>query len=135
MFEQDYLVRMLMQLIQGIRRSLELAKGGNDPKASADMIEATIGEATDIDGTVLLSLSPDSIASILQVSGTDPDVVEYVSRSLLLAADYLDEAEDFSTAQLRREQGLALAGAYGIDVSSSASAIDGMESFASRLES
>lgn len=134
MFEQDYLVRMIMQLVQGVIRSLELARGANDPKASADMIEASIGEATPVDGVVLLSLSPESIADILQVSGTDSVLIEFVARSLLLAADYLDEAGDMATAQLRRAQGLALADAYAIDIDSNDDSFDGMKQYAQGLD-
>lgn len=129
MFEQDYLVRMLMQLVRGIMRNLELIKD-DDPKAAAELLEASIGEATELDGSVLLSLSPDSIADILQVSGTDPGVIEFVSRSLLLAASYLQEAGEAQAAQLRYDQGMALAQAYGIDVTADQDAFQAFEGYA-----
>ena len=116
MFEQDYLMRMILQLVEGIRRSMELSKQKNDPSAAAEMLEATIGQATDIDGTVLLSHAPESIADILQVSGTDPGVVEFVSRSMLLESQYLLEAGDASMAQLRAAQARALADSYGFEL-------------------
>lgn len=73
------------------------------------------GEATDIDGATLLSLSPESIASVLQVSGTDPHVIEYVVRSLALASVYLRESGDEEQlADLRLQQARALADAYGL---------------------
>lgn len=113
MFEQDYLMRMILQLVEGIRRSMELSRNKHDPESAAELLEATIGQATDLDGSVLLSLAPESIANILQVSGTDPAVVEFVGRSLLLESEYLQEAGNFEIAQLRASQAQALAQAYG----------------------
>ena len=113
MFEQDYLMRMILQLVEGIRRSMELSRNKHDPESAAELLEATIGQATNLDGSVLLSLAPESIANILQVSGTDPAVVEFVGRSLLLESEYLQEAGNFETAQLRASQAQALAQAYG----------------------
>ena len=92
MLQQDYLMRMIMQLIQGIRKSMRRAVDEKDPEAAADMLEATVGEATELDGAVLLSLSPESIASVVQISGTEPRVVEYICRTLMLEADYLRDA-------------------------------------------
>lgn len=135
MFERDYLVRMLAQLIEGIIRTMELKRGDNDPKAAADSLESVIGQATDIDGSILLGLSPDSISDILQVSGTDPGVVEFIARSLLLAADYLEEAQDLSLADLRRSQGLALIRDYGLSVDMQVSAEDAMDAYVQGMQS
>ena len=79
MFEQDYLMRLLMQFMEAMRRSIERADDGRDPAAAADMLENAIGDATDLDGSMLLSLAPESMASVLQVSGVDPHVTEYVA--------------------------------------------------------
>ena len=113
MLQQDYLMRMIMQLIQGIRKSMRRAVDEKDPEAAADMLEATVGEATELDGAVLLSLSPESIASVVQISGTEPRVVEYICRTLMLEADYLRDAGKAEKAALREQQARAL-GAEGI---------------------
>ena len=57
--------------------------------------------------------SPESIASVMQVSGTDPRVTEYVARTLLLASGYLREANEQALADLRAQQAHAIAEAYG----------------------
>lgn len=117
MLQQDYLMRMIMQLIQGIRKSMRRAVDEKDPEAAADMLEATVGEATELDGAVLLSLSPESIASVVQISGTEPRVVEYICRTLMLEADYLRDAGKAEKAALREQQARALGDAYGVDLS------------------
>lgn len=116
MFERDYLVRMFARFAEAIGRSIARNKE-RDPEGAAATIEEAIGEATELDGDVLLSLAPESIASVLQVSGTDPRVIEYVSRSLLLEASFLEEAGNTEKARLRADQAYALADAYGIELS------------------
>lgn len=117
--EQDYLMRIVLQYAEILRRSWFKARGEKDPKGAADMLEAAVGEATDIDGDALLSLAPESMASVLQVSGTDPRVCEYIARSLLLASAYLRDAGQGALADVRLEQARALAAAYGMDIPNS----------------
>lgn len=113
MLSQDYLVRIMVQFAEIIRRSWMRATKEHDPRGAADMLEDAVGQATDIDGGVLLSLSPESIASVMQVSGIDPRVTEYIARSLLLASGYLREAGDHGLATVREQQARAIAEAYG----------------------
>lgn len=51
-----------------------------------------LGDATDLDGEALLSLAPESLASVLQVSGVDPHLTECIARSLMLSGRYHGEA-------------------------------------------
>lgn len=134
MLHQDYLMRLLVDFAAAIRRSLERAEQQHDPETAAYMLEAAIGNATDIDGAVLLSLSPESMASILEVSGTEPAVTEYLSRSLLLAARYLAEAGNVDLAQLREAQAYALAQAYGHDLSGQSITPEELETLFDQLE-
>ncbi len=124
MFERDYLMRVIALFAEAVRRSWTQAKEKNDPRGAADSLEAAIGDATDIDGAILLSLAPESIAGVMQVSGVDPKVTEQIARSLILEAAYLDEAGEIDLAQLRREQGYAIAEAYGVELTSPDEIID-----------
>lgn len=119
MLEQDYLMRIVLQFAEMIRRSWTKAHDERDPKSAADMLEDAVGEATDIDGGVLLSLAPESIASVMQVSGVDPRVTEYIARSLLLASGYLHEAGQHALADVREAQARAVAAAYDIELPAS----------------
>ena len=116
MFEQDYLMRIIAQLLGAIRRSMERAAGEEDPDGAARALDMALGDATDLDGEALLSLAPESLASVLQVSGVDPRVSEYIARSLLLASGYLGEAGEHELAALRAVQARALAVAYDLDL-------------------
>lgn len=116
MFERDYLMKLILGYFKTIVIVIKQGEKEKDPEGAADLLEQAIGEATEIDGEVLLSLAPESIASVLQVSGTDPKVVGYVAHGLLLEAHYLMLACDFARAELREEQARALASAYGFDL-------------------
>ena len=122
MFERDYLTRLFTNLAAAIRKTI--FKENKDPRGSADTLEAAIGNATDIDGDALLSLAPESMASILQVTGTDPKVCGYIAHTLLLESQYLTEAGDDDLAAIRRGQAEALAQAYGVDLDTNEAALN-----------
>lgn len=128
MFERDYLVRMLVDLAAGIRRSLDRARGEKDLSGAAETLENTISNATDLDGSVLLSLAPESIAQVLQVSNTDPRVVIYIAHSMQLQAHYLRQLNREDTASLRDQQACALAKAYNFELPDDITQVD-LENF------
>lgn len=116
MFTQDYLMRMFMQLAAAMKESLLRARGQNDPRAAADMLDEAVSDATEMDGNLLLRMAPESMAAMLQLSQPDPQLMEYVSRSLLLSSQYLREAGDASASALRQEQAYAVARAFGVEL-------------------
>ena len=118
MFEQDYLMRLLLQFFQGLMKSYERLIDNEDPQGAADLLEVAIGEATDMDGAALLSLAPESIATVMRVSGIDPNVTQFVARSMLLESVYLADAGDVALSELRASQACAIAAAYGFDLPS-----------------
>lgn len=113
---QDYLMRMFMQLAAAMKESLLHARGENDPRVAADMLDAAISDAAEMDGGLLLCMAPESMAAMLQLSQSDPQLMEYVSRSLLLSSRYSAEAGDLSISALRREQAYAVARAFGVSL-------------------
>ena len=117
MFEQDYLMKLLLAFYQAMFKSLRrVTDEDEDPKEAADTLDEVVGNAVGMDGTSLLSLTPESVAGVLQVSGTDPRVTEFIARSLLLSSEYLTQAKQGVLASLRVEQARAVADAYGIDL-------------------
>ena len=84
-----------------------------------------------MDGTALLTLAPESIASIMQVTGVDPRIVEYISRSMLLESAYLSDANESGLAAVRAAQARAIADEYGFELpdnlSDSEAIMDGLE--------
>lgn len=136
MLHRDYLVEQFIRFAEAIRLSWMKARGDDpDPLDAAEVLEAVVGSATNIDGATLLLLSPDSIASILQVTDTDPDVVEYLARTLLLESEYLDEGGEPDRAQLRRDQAQAIAYGYGFQLEAADMTDQGFEEFFGRTAS
>ena len=113
MFEQDYLMKQFLMFFKALTRSWEQMEKEEDPQGAADTLEDAISAATDMDGTALLTLAPESIASIMQVTGVDPHIVEYLSRSMLLESVYLEQAGDSDLSAVRAAQARAIADAYG----------------------
>ena len=113
MLQQDYLMRLVLQFAEGIRRSMDYGK--HDPNEASESLEDAISRALDMDADVMLGLEAESFASIVHISGTDSRVVEYVVRSLALEAFYLEQAGRTGGSDLRYAQACALARAYGVE--------------------
>ena len=113
MFEQDYLMRQFMMFFKALVRSWEQMEDEDDPLAAADTLEGAVTNATEMDGSALLSLAPESIAQVLQVTGVDPDLVEYVARSIYLESAYLRRGGQPDLADIRAAQARSIAAAYG----------------------
>ena len=117
MFEQDYLVRMLVALAHAMRRSMERASGEHDTHAGAEMLDHAVGEAVDLDREVFLNLAPESISSILMVTGAHPQLIGFVARSLLLSGHYYTQAGNPELGELRRAQAYALSNSFDLGLS------------------
>lgn len=128
MLEQDYLMRQLLQLFAAIARAHQRREEADDPLGAAEILEQAIGEATDMDGATLLSLSPETIAHIVAVSGIDPNVVEFVARSMLLESVYLSQAGRERLANLRAAQAQALAKEFAFELPPDPSDFDALAS-------
>lgn len=129
MLQQDYLVRMFTALAVAIRESMLRAREGEDPEGAAELLEATLDGTTEIDGALLLQMAPDTFVSMIQLSQTDPDLIGYISRTLMLESQYLQEAGLESKSQLRAGQAQALANAYGFQIDASDVTPEALEGF------
>lgn len=114
MFERDYLMRLLSNLIQAMYRAMTVAVKEENPYAAARSIEVAIGNAVDMDASVFMSLAPASMASMMSISSMDDNGAEYIARSLALASVYNRAAGDAGLADLRMEQAKAVAQSFGI---------------------
>ena len=106
-------MRQFLMFFKALTRSWEQMEEEEDAQGAADTLENAISAATDMDGAALLSLAPESIASIMQVTGIDPGVVEYIARSMLLESVYLQKAGNADLAAIRDAQARAIAASYG----------------------
>jgi len=129
-FENDYLMRIILQFVAALQRALR--ESGVRPEAKAADLEQLVGEAVNIDARLLFSLAPESIVSMLQLGDFDEGLAGYVLRSIYLEADLLDEAGMPERANLRRAQADAIAQAYGYDISPADVTPEALEEFLRR---
>ena len=61
-------------------------------------------------------MAPESFVAMVQLSQTDPALIGYISRTLMLESHYLSEAGFHERATLRAGQAQALARAYGFEL-------------------
>ena len=136
MIEQDYLLRLIAQLIQAILHAMRVAgrraddmqedfageaegegaaSATPDPLGAAELLETAFGECIEMDASTLLLLAPESFAGVLQISGVDSQLVPHLVRCLELEAEFLEEGGIPTRAALRRAQADALALLYGLD--------------------
>lgn len=134
MFTQDYLMRMFLMLAGAIRESFQKAHGDDDPRAAAELLDASLEDATEMDGSLLLRMTPESMAAMLQLSQPDPQLMGYVSRSLLLSSSYFKQAGDESAAALRRAQAFAVSDAFGLGLTDASIEQGQLEGFLSQGE-
>lgn len=127
MFENDYLMRIILQFVAALQRALRENRAS--PVAEAQDLEALVGNAVNIDARLFFSLAPESMVSMLQLGDFDPQLGGYVLRSMYLEAELLDESDQPDKAQLRREQADAIAQAYGFDVTPADIEPEALEAF------
>jgi hypothetical protein len=129
MLQQDYLMRMFTALAVAIRESMLRAQGDEDPEGAAELLEAALDSSTEIDASLLLQMAPESFVTMVQLSQTDPALIGYISRTLMLESQYLFEAGHDAKADLRKGQAQALARAYGFELDVSDVSSQALEEF------
>lgn len=116
MFEKDYLMKLLGDLIQALVRSMLYSTKDENPYMAARSLENAIGAAVDMDSELFLSMTPESMTMMMQISPLDKQGSEYIARSLALASVYNRKAGDDRLAKLRMEQARVVAESFGIDL-------------------
>ena len=132
MFENDYIMRMILQLTRALRRSL--IKEYPSPENEIRDIEGKVAEALDLDPRLMFKLDPESLVSLLQLGNVDPVLAVYAVRSIYYESDLLEENGELEKAELRRQQADAIAEAYDIGVTLADVSPEAMEEFLKEQE-
>lgn len=114
MLHKDYLLEVIAQFVEVVTEALGLARRKHDPEAAQEAEEAVAG-LLDLDAQVALRLSPDSLVTMMFLSGIGDSLAEYVTYTLRELGDVYEEMGDAQTAALRREQSLAVAESFDVD--------------------
>jgi len=132
MFENDYIMRMILQLARVLRRSL--IKEYPSPDEEVRDIEGKVAEALDLDPRLMFKLEPESLVALLQLGNVDPVLAIYAVRSIYYESDILEANGDLERAELRRQQGDAIAKAYNIEVTLADATPEAMQAFLEEQE-
>lgn len=107
-YQSDYILRIIEQMGAALREAFARFSGGAEPEEPLAITEAAIGLVVDMDPSLFLRLSPQSMVSFIEISGFDDRVVAKLVEALELQADILDTQGNILEARVRREQARAL---------------------------
>lgn len=115
MLQRDYVLEIVGQFVESVSRALRRAAAGE--KDGLVATEREIGELLDLDYGTALALAPDSLVTMMVLSGIGDSVAEYVCYALDRLARLYERGGDEDTAGLRRLQARAVAESFGCDPS------------------
>ena len=114
MLQHDYLLEIIAEFVQTVMKALRHARKNGD-RESLQELDAAVCDLLDLDPQLALRLSPDSLVTMMLLSGMGDSLAEYVAYSLRMAADAYDQLGDSQTALERRAQSQAVAESFGCD--------------------
>lgn len=115
MLQRDYLLEIIGRFTEAVGRALKrLAEG--DEAATAD-IELEVAGLLDLDPSIALGLAPDSLVTMMILSGLGDSLAAYVCYALERVADAYEASGEPDLAQVRREQAAAVAESFNCDPS------------------
>lgn len=106
-YQSDYVMRLIEQMGGMVRKALEMIRLGSDEEPY-ELTEQAIGLALDLDPDVAARLSPQSLASLLEMQNLDDRVIELVAQALELQREVLERNGDMIAAGVRAEQAHAV---------------------------
>ena len=101
MLQKDYILEIVGDFVDGVAKHLDAALAG-DAKATG-AVEQDVAGLLDLDPEVALTLSPDSLVTMMVLSGMGDSVAAYEAQG------------DADTAALRRAQAAAVGESFGCD--------------------
>ena len=127
MLENDYIMRIILDLAMMIRKSWGLPE--LDKEKFTDDIESAVGEAVGIDPKLFFSLEPDSAVAMMEMGDVDDDLAAYVTQAMFLEAKVLEGEGQVTAAHLRRKQAIAIARKYGTPIPPESESAEGIVRF------
>ena len=124
MLKNDYIMRMIMDLVMTIRKVWDMPDLDKDD--AMDDIEESVSRAVNIERGLLFSLEPESMISMLEIGDFDAGLAAYVSKALFIEVKMLEAEGRIATADLRRSQAMAIAKRYGCTIPSSEESAQGL---------
>lgn len=115
-YENDWIMRQIELMGGLIRKALERLRLGAGDEEPLELTEEAIGLSVDMDPRLFVRLSPQSMASFLEISNTDPRIVERLAEALEAQAEILESEGELLEAGVRREQAEGVRRAFDHDL-------------------
>ena len=113
MLQRDYVLEIIGQFVEGVSRALRRAATGE--RDGLVETEREIGELLELDHATALALAPDSLVTMMVLSGMGDSVAAYVCYALERLSRLYEAAGDEDLAGLRGLQAKAVAESFGCD--------------------
>ena len=114
MLQRDYILEVIEDFTStvtvGLGKALETKS-----EETLDGVEAAVAELIDLSPETALALSPDSLVTMMLLSGVADSVAEYVVYALDRLSHVYEQLGDDDKAGLRRQQAVAVAQSFSVD--------------------
>ena len=115
MLHRDYLLEVIHQFVTSISRALARALLEHDFEAAGEVEEA-VADLMQLDADTAMALAPESLVTMMMLSGTGDAVAGYAAYALNRLGDAYENMGEVDLADVRREQAQAIADAFGANV-------------------
>lgn len=114
MLHRDYLLEIIARFVDTVTVALRRALFDGKFEAARE-VEDSIAALLDLDPATAMNLSPDSLVTMMLLSGMGDALAQYVSYALDRVGDAYDDMGEEATARLRWDQAEAVAESFGVD--------------------
>ena len=114
MLQHDYLLEVIGRFVEAVSTSLRGALCNGD-FARVGEVERAVGELLDLDAQTAMALSPQSLVTMMTLSGVGESAAAYAAYALDKVALAYERQGDDAEASLRRAQATAIASAFHAD--------------------
>jgi hypothetical protein len=108
MQQNEYVLRLIEQMGSTLRVATQRFSEGASAQESLDATNQAIAMAVELPAELFVRMSPQSMASLLDISSADDRMVEKVAEALQLQADVFQSEGFMIEANVRREQAAAV---------------------------
>ena len=115
MLHRDYILELISEFCEAVSRALRHALEGGGTKSCAE-VEEQIASILDLDQELALTLSPDSLVSMMVLSGVGSSLAEYVAYALSELSDVYDDLGEDHLSRERLAQAAAIAESFGLSL-------------------
>ncbi len=111
MLHRDYLLEVIEQFVNGISQSLVRVFVHRDLDAGQD-VEAAVAELVQLDPNTAMSLAPESLVTMMMLSGTGDAVAGYAAFALNRLGEAYERMGEVELGQMRKAQAQAIADSF-----------------------